>query len=323
MELIERYVYAVTRHLAKDQREDVANELRATIEDMVAEKSKGKKHLNSTIESVLQELGKPEVLAFKYGHTKRYLIGPKWFDAYFHLLKKLLYIVPVIVATIMSVINILIENMLPVPAIVNGVGGGVAAAIQVAFWTTLTFAIMERTGVNPDDMYDAQTWTPKELPELPQKRQISRVDAIASIVMIVIAGVWIAFAPIVSMPWWQVGAPMLNPELWSFWVPLFLGLSVLLVVQELMKLKIGNWVPMLVVSNVVLNIVIATGIVLLVTTQEVMNPAFVAILIEKGAQDLHNALQWTAAITVIITLVSCAWNAVESVYKTYQLRSRQ
>lgn len=320
MKLIERYVYAVTKHLAKDQREDVANELRTMIEDMATEKTNGKRLSPAVVESVLQELGNPETLAAKYTQTKQYLIGPKWFDVYFPLLKKLLYIVPPIVAIVISVINIFIENVSPVPAIINGVGGGVVAAIQIAFWTTLTFAVMERLGANPDEMHTQSAWTPKDLPELPQKRQISRIDAIAGMVMITIGGIWIGLAPTISMQWWQIDKPLLNPELWSFWVPVFLGLSLLLLAQELMKLKIGNWVLPLVISNIILNILIATSIVTLITTQQVINPSLIDVFVEKGAQDLHNALLWTGAITVIITLLSCVWSAGESVYKFIQRR---
>lgn len=322
MELIERYVYAVTRHLPKDQREDVANELHATIEDMVAERSKGKRASVNVVESVLEELGKPEVLASEYGHTKRYLIGPKWFDQYLDTLKKLLYIVPVIVATVLVIVNLLVHSLPVIPAVISGVGTGVATAIQVMFWVTLGFAIAERTGANPDLMYGQSAWSPKELPELPQKRQITRVDAIASMVMIVLGGIWIALAPLVSMSWWQVSEPMLNAELWSFWVPLLLGLGVLLVIQEIAKLKVGNWIPVLAASNVVLNIAIAVSIVLLITTQEVVNPAFVEILTTKGAEDLPNALRWAATITVAMTVICCAWSAVESVYRSFQLRNK-
>lgn len=122
------------------------------------------------------------------------------------------------------------------------------------------------------------------------------------------------------MPWWQIDKPMLNPELWTLWIPLLLSLTALLLVQELLKLKIGNWILPLVISNAVLNIVLATSIVLLVTTQEVINPALIGVFIEKGAQDLHNALQWTAAITVVITLISCAWSVIESIQKFLLLR---
>ena len=37
-ELIERYIYAVTRHIRKEEREDIAKELRSIIADMLEER---------------------------------------------------------------------------------------------------------------------------------------------------------------------------------------------------------------------------------------------------------------------------------------------
>src|SRR5690349_12729581 len=89
-DLIERYVYAVTRNLPENQRDDVSKELNATIEDMVADRmKKSTKSRNKVIRDVLNELGRPEKLAENYTNSKNYLIGPEWFFQY----KKVLFIV--------------------------------------------------------------------------------------------------------------------------------------------------------------------------------------------------------------------------------------
>ena len=76
MNLIERYIYAVTRHLPVDQREDVADELKSMIEDQLDEiGSRSKKD----VEKVLISLGDPENLARRYKGGKQYLIGPAFY----------------------------------------------------------------------------------------------------------------------------------------------------------------------------------------------------------------------------------------------------
>src|SRR5659263_187062 len=86
MELIERYIYAVTRHLPEKQREDIAKELRGLIEDMLSQRAEA--HASDTdIEAVLIELGEPSALASKYSGKPRYLIGPEIFETYIMVLK--------------------------------------------------------------------------------------------------------------------------------------------------------------------------------------------------------------------------------------------
>ena len=103
MKLVEQYIYAVTRHLPVEQREDIADELRSMILDTLEEKgSKSKKN----IEAVLLSLGDPDTLARKYVGSKQYVIGPTLYPTYVRILKYALatglpiaFIVHLIVAT--------------------------------------------------------------------------------------------------------------------------------------------------------------------------------------------------------------------------------
>src|SRR5688572_6124483 len=92
MEMIERYVYVVTHRLPEAQREDVANELRATIEDMAADQAKGEPVTDTQIAAALEQLGDPGQLADKYTRPRGYLIGPAWYETYIKTLKRTLYI---------------------------------------------------------------------------------------------------------------------------------------------------------------------------------------------------------------------------------------
>ncbi len=90
-EMTNRYVYAVVRRLPAAQKADIEKELRGLIEDMLAARSSepGKED----IDAVLSELGKPAVLAAKYGDAKNWLIGPGYYDVYLMLLKIVLAVV--------------------------------------------------------------------------------------------------------------------------------------------------------------------------------------------------------------------------------------
>ena len=71
MDLVDRYIYAVTQKLPQAQRRDIADELHGLIEDMRDERAETSKTSENDIEEVLLELGNPRELADKYrGRTK-------------------------------------------------------------------------------------------------------------------------------------------------------------------------------------------------------------------------------------------------------------
>ncbi|HOV26477.1 MAG TPA: hypothetical protein PK566_09005 [Pseudobacteroides sp.] len=81
MDLINRYVYAVTKSLPEKQREDIEKELRTLIDDMIEENDEPVSY-EKKVEKVLLELGDPEKLADNYRGSKRYFIGPKFYEKY-------------------------------------------------------------------------------------------------------------------------------------------------------------------------------------------------------------------------------------------------
>src|SRR5699024_5117496 len=95
MDLVDRYIYAVTQKVPQAQRKDIADELRGLIEDMLDERAEESTAKENNIEEVLLELGSPRELADKYRGTKKYLIGPALFDTYVSTLKIVLVVVSV------------------------------------------------------------------------------------------------------------------------------------------------------------------------------------------------------------------------------------
>jgi uncharacterized membrane protein len=82
MNLIDRYVYAVTEHLPANTKEDVSKELRANIMDMLPDNPS-----EDEIKAVLTKLGNPVKLAHEYSQSKNYLIGPELYDSYITVVK--------------------------------------------------------------------------------------------------------------------------------------------------------------------------------------------------------------------------------------------
>lgn len=325
MSLIERYVHAVTKHLPQSQRAEVGEELRASIEDMAADRAKGSKPKEADIEKVLVELGDPTVMAGNYTGTKRYLIGPKWFDTYWGVLKQILYFVPAIVVCIMLVVNFVTTDRTWIENIIHAFGAGIGAAIQIAFWTTATFFVLERSGdVNPKDIMDIKAkekpaWTPSDLPLPPKKRQIPAIEAWVSVGLMVVGIAWVALSP-----FWNTrdGHTLFDPNLAQFWAPAFFILASLSTIHKAFQAHIGNWTTPLVATNIMLGLAGIAFTIALVSQSPVINPEFLQTLPMKDGINIAASAEWarwTVAISAVAFIATYIWEMVDSIIKNRQL----
>lgn len=180
--LTDRYVHAVTTQLPESQRDDIARELRASIEDAVA--ADPDPDPLQAERRALQELGYPTSLADGYRGEGRALIGPRLYPAWLRTLKALLLAVPLLAASIMLVLGAL-DGQPATEFLGEAVSALFWSALQVAFWVTLGFAIAERNGMGPElealGVDDPEDWDPADLPE-PADRQVTWGDAITAVI---------------------------------------------------------------------------------------------------------------------------------------------
>ena len=122
-----------------------------------------------------------------------HLIGPRYFDVYVTLLKM---IIPI--AAVISLISMIAEYFIGYSgeeAVLNvvlnligeGIGRIIEVGIQVFFWLTLVFAILERTDKGKDAQpltTSLKKWTPddlKNIPYIPKKKAISKFEVFGSL----------------------------------------------------------------------------------------------------------------------------------------------
>ena len=85
-DLIERYLYAITRHLPSAQRSDVAEELRTLISDMLDERCGSLPPTAKDVRVVLTELGTPGEMVRKYTSGEgECLIGQPYYAQYLYV----------------------------------------------------------------------------------------------------------------------------------------------------------------------------------------------------------------------------------------------
>ncbi|MGA2906191.1 MAG: hypothetical protein ABSE36_00675 [Terracidiphilus sp.] len=143
MELLDRYLQAVKRHLPWQRQDDIIAELRANLEAQLEDKEAelGRPLTKEEAEEWLKQIGSPIQVAARY-QRQQYLIGPAIFPTYFYVLKLVLTWATVIYA---------IANALTIAVSNQGGEAVLRAALRLPWiWiinaaiTTLIFVVIER-----------------------------------------------------------------------------------------------------------------------------------------------------------------------------------
>lgn len=320
--LVKRYIYAVTRRIPEDQREDVADELRATIEDILEDKgSRSEKN----IKDVLASLGDPDALAGRYKGSKQYLIGPDLYPSYIRALR-LAAAIGLPIALGINLIAQLVAGIQFGGVIGTTVGVLIGVAAHIGFWTTLVFFIIERTHSGKKEIQEAiGIWTPDMLPELPAKHQIPISEGITDLVTYAfLAGLPLFAQTLFGDHGEGAFTPLFNPAIWA-WTPIIIALGVLGVLKTVLKLYKRNWTPLLTIFNVLFNGSMIAGLILLYNTTEIINPAIVEVIKANttNVENIGTVIHWSVLISVIVTVGIYAYDAVASVVRATQLKRRR
>ncbi len=295
--LTDRYVWAVLRSLPEAQRADIDRELRATIADTVDAKIESGSTPADAEREALIELGDPYKLAWGYADRPLHLIGPALFPDYIRLLR-VLYFVVLPIAVVGVFLALLLAKSLEGESPWGAFGAiwpvAIGIAVHMGFWTTLVFAVLERTTPQGRAL---TTWDPATLPQIPVKGTIRSLDTGAALVWLTLYVAALIgqqfFSPLLDAAGDPL--PVINPELWSFWLPYFIGLAVLEAVFAVVLHRTRRWTVPLAIVNTVLALAFAIPAMILLWSGDVMNPAF--------AERLELTALFSAGGVVTIVLV--------------------
>lgn len=317
--LTDRYVYAAGRSVPEAQRAEVSRELRERIGDEIdARVDQGAAPADAE-RAALTDLGDPLVVASSYVDRPLQLIGPRYFPMWWRLLKLLFAIVLPIGAA-----GVLLGQLIAGTHIGPAIGTTVVTAIQIAvnlgFWTTLVFAILERTTADHDLTL---SWTVDQLPELPSPPEQHRSNRLSELIgSLIFLGVF-AIALVVQQfgfVWLadEGGAvPVLNPELWSFWIPFFLALIALEILFAVAVYAWGwNW--WLAAANLVLNVAFTVPALWLLLTGQLFSDE----LLELMRWPWGEAGPIVLTIVVVVTIGVAVWDVVDGAIKAFRATRR-
>ena len=327
-DLIERYIYDVTRRLPEDERAEVKRELEANIADMLPDGAS-----EQEIIDVLTKLGPPRVLAEQYRQKQRYLISPAMFDLYISVLKMVVLIVAIVCActgAVLAVFSYVTAGDAAGPigeAIGAGIGSTlemvIGGALQAAFWVTVGFVITEYAGLKKGP------WTVKDLPRLPDQDGviIPRSSSIAGIVFSVFFPVVIIIM-ILSGEWFFVFAnasEVINPFTQAALhrcIPFIILLGAIGVVINGLKLYWARWNVRLCIINILQNIAWLCIVIYILHWPDLLSSDIIVFankLFESDASIL--SFIRAGGIVIFFTVVFVAGAAIDigtSIYYTWK-----
>lgn len=337
MELIKRYVYAVTRELPVEQRKEIDLELNGLISDMLDARAAGAAASEASVNAVLSELGDPKLLAEKYRGYQRYLIGPRYYDNYVSVLKI------VLMAVTIAMVVVSIIRMLSAPADVVGnmidfFSTIVEAGFQGAVWVTVVFVIMEYVShqQGKDVLDTGEKWSVADLPELSDNsNQVDRVGSIIglgfSILFFVLVTTSLHLFGIYTL---EEGQPLIivhffDLDIMAAYLPFLAGVLGFGILKDLLAIINGRWNVPLTLMDILSHALSIAMFAVLAANKAIWNSNFLAQLTKSGMlssdpeafQVTQSAWAWVTNWLFILLAVITAIAAIQLVIQLIRLKS--
>ena len=238
MELIDRYVYEVGRHLPRKNRADIQVELGSTLVDTLEARVEGEPSQEDVVE-LLKEFGPPQKVAASYWPQGQFLIGPSLYPLFRMVVGIALLafiIVQLVLLGIALVFNQEVLTFTSVLEIFSGMIGSVFTAFGII---VIVFAILQRLDVKPET--DKEEWDPRQLPQIEEVDTVSRGGTVVEITFSLVIVAILLFLPnkigVVISPGTEI---ILNPVIRSY-IPLIISSILLGIAVDVILLWRGRW----------------------------------------------------------------------------------
>ncbi len=204
MDLLDRYLQAVKKHLLWQRQDDIIAELRANLESQLEDKEAalGRPLTTAEVEAWLKEIGPPIQVAARY-QPQQYLIGPAIFPTYWFVLKTVFFWAAIIYSIVTAIQvfagppsgTALLGAILRVPGLL----------MTTAAWVTLIFAAMELGATHYSGKCEVAAkyparWSPAMLPPLEKrpahgKRSRTYAHAVGEVIFGFLFLAWLLLIP--------------------------------------------------------------------------------------------------------------------------------
>jgi hypothetical protein len=349
MELLDRYLQAVKKHLPWQRQDDIIAELRANLESQLEDREEeiGRPLTDAEVEAWLKELGPPLQVAARY-QPQQYLIGPAVFPTYWYVMRLATFWVLIIYVIVNAVLLVLVDNGPSTSSVIGAILRIPFVLMITASWITLTFAALEFVVANYPEWFTSITgvpanWTPSALPMI-EKFETSMnaslesnekprryAHAIAEVVFGYIGLMWLILVPHYPFLLFGPGAFMISalpiqiPHVWVEFYWCVLGLGIAQTAWRTWALWSGSWrkpfraitiawkfiglVPVVVLLT-------APGGALITLVHSEANDAHYGATVNIINRSAHMGLQ----IVCVIVVLQLAWEILQFSLRAYRQR---
>lgn len=312
--MTDRYVAAVLTGVPRERRPEVEARLRDAIGRDVGARIADGQAADEAERAVLTRLGDPMRVAAGYSGRDLHLIGPAVYPDYIRLLRLLLVVVVPIVAVVVGAVTAL-SGVDLWQVLTAGIGTAFTVGVQVAFWVTVVFALIDRYGGRTRT--DTGMWDLDDLPE-PPSRGVSLGGTIASVAGLTLLAWFLIWQPGYQESFDPGGPsiPILDPALDAFWIPFLVTVVLASIVLEIAVYLRGRWTVPLAAVNTVLSLAFAVPVVWLASTDQLLNPVFVSTVTVEGVEAVLSAvpvlIAWLIVVLSVIDIADGWWKALKT-----------
>ncbi|MGD0630905.1 MAG: hypothetical protein ABR987_16375 [Terracidiphilus sp.] len=341
MELLDRYLEAVRKHLPWQRQDDIIAELRANLEAQLEEKEAalGRPLTQAEAEAWLKQLGSPMLMAAPY-QPQQYLIGPAIFPIYRNVMKiavswcLVIYTIATAAALLVRAPHLIdfLHILTSLPAI----------TITTAAWVTLVFAALEYAVAHhrvklPAMGAPPSAWSPGALPHLdpdsrPGGKQPSYAKAVAEVIFGYLFLIWLLLIP--KYPYLLMGPgayylASLPFRLAPVWVPAYwcvVALNVLQVGWNALNLYRGRWQKPQRAVHLVYKAVGMVPVILLLTAKDhatvlLKHPALDQARYGATLDGINLSINWSVALICAIVAFQVVWGIAKMIVNAYRKRA--
>ena len=342
MDLLDRYLQDVKKHLPWERQDDIVAELKANLEAQLEDKeaARGRPLTTGEVEAWLKQIGPPRQVAARY-RPQRYLIGPALFPTYWVVLQA---------ASSWVLVIFLITSV--VQAFAAGTPGGTAVILAVlrvpgvlittAAWVTAIFAAIEFAAARNPAKFPALAsalgdWSPRALP--PVEKQAARgrkprsyAQAVIELVLGFLCLGWWLLVP--KYPYLLMGPGAVYLRVSPFqlapaWVPFYWCVAALTLFQlgwRSVYLWRGSWREPQTAQKIAMSALGLIPVILLLTVRDhalifLQHPALDQARYGEALRAINKSIYLIALLLCAIAVLQLLWVLVRTRIDAYRKRA--
>jgi hypothetical protein len=328
MNLLDKYVAEVGKHLPRKNRADIEAEIRSTLEDMLEERKQDKAVDDAMVMNLLKEYGAPKQVAATY-KTHQYLIGPRMYPI-FEMVTRIVFIVFFSVSLLGLGFG-LAKTGITGAEFLSQMGkwlGSLFSGLTAALGNiVIVFAILERTRAADEFEKEAKDWDPAELTLEPDPAQTKTADFIVPIIFTVLGLIVLNLYPdMISLHFNRNGTwtsiPVLTDIFFRF-LPWINIMGILGIGFNAFMLGQTGWKPLTRILDMLVDVAGAVLTVVILITPGIISirpETWIALGDPEAADILTKLLGFVPMIIAIIVTVTTIVKMVQTIIQLFKSR---